>query len=133
MQAQAKLGTHHGSSCSAEQLPAKARAMAAEVSAPLSGTEWAQTWQVSGQRRDHSSTRCRPSCSAAQLPTRAKDAAAGDCLAMEDGASLDPALYPDGESVAITGTCCSSAPLWGRGASAGSGGAHTEGAEPALT
>ena len=86
-----------------------------------------------GPERHHSSTRRGPSCSAAQLPTRAKAAAAGDCLAMEDGASLDPALYPDGESVATTGACCSSAPLWGRGASAGSGGAHTEGAEAALT
>lgn len=124
MQAQAKLGTHHGSSCSAEQLPTKAKATAAEVSAPLSGTEWARAWQGSGQSRHHSSTRRGPSCSAAQLPTRAKAAAAGDCLAMEDGASLDPALYPDGESVATTGACCSSAPLWGRGASAGRG-AHT--------
>lgn len=49
VQAQAKLGTHHGSSCSAEQLPTKAKATAAEVSAPLSGTEWARAWQGSGQ------------------------------------------------------------------------------------
>ena len=45
VQAQAKLSTHRGSSCSAEQLHTKAKATAAKVSAQLSGTESAQTWQ----------------------------------------------------------------------------------------
>lgn len=61
--------------------------------------------QCSGQRWDHSSTRCGPSCFTAQFPTRAKAAAAGECFAMEDGANLDPALYLNRERVTITGTC----------------------------